>query len=113
MLVGANLGEVETHKMVLAVDEICANLIIHANNCDASKNLNVSVDIIPSKKVVFSIRDQGKSFDFESYTEPEMDKIVSSRRKGGLGLILVRRIMDHIEFTTEKNYNICRLVKKL
>ena len=113
VLVGANLGEVETHKMVLAVDEICANLIIHANNCDASKNLNVSVDILPSKKVVFSIRDQGKSFDFESYTEPEMDKIVSSRRKGGLGLILVRRIMDHIEFTTEKNYNICRLVKKL
>jgi serine/threonine-protein kinase RsbW len=99
--------------MILAVDEICANLIIHANNCDPSHQLHITVDVIENKKVVFTIRDKGRTFDFNNYREPSMDEIVSSRKKGGLGLMLVRRIMDEIEFTTEKNYNICRLVKNL
>ncbi len=108
-----NLGDVEAHKIVLAVDEICANLIIHANNSNPSNKLNVSVDVVPTREIIFIIKDKGRSFDFSSYEEPSLDEIVSSRRKGGLGLMLVRRIMDNIEFTTEKNYNICRLVKKL
>lgn len=99
--------------MILAVDEICANLIIHANNCDPTHQLNIAVDVIPGTKVVFTIKDKGRTFDFGNYREPSMDEIVSSRKKGGLGLMLVRRIMDDIEFTTEKNYNICRLVKNL
>ena len=95
------------------MDEICANLIIHANNCDPTHHLNISVDVKPGIKVVFTIKDKGRTFDFSNYREPSMDEIVSSRKKGGLGLMLVRRIMDDIEFTTEKNYNICRLVKNL
>lgn len=112
ILVQHKMDQIESHKVVLAVDEICANLIIHANNSDPSKKLNVCVKFSP-KKVTFEITDKGKKFDITQYQEPHMDEIVSSRRKGGLGLILVRRIMDNIEFTTEKNRNICRLEKKL
>jgi serine/threonine-protein kinase RsbW len=108
-----NLGEVEAYKLVLAVDEVCANLIIHANQCDESKKLNLSVQVVPQEKVVFIIKDEGIGFDFSKYQEPSLDEIVNSRRKGGLGLILVRRIMDKIEFTTEKNCNICKLEKHL
>lgn len=102
----------ESHKIILAVDEICANLIIHANNSDPSKKLNVGVDV-DKNKVTFTIKDKGKTFDITKYKEPSMDHIINTGRKGGLGLILVRRIMDDIEFSTKKNYNICRLVKKL
>lgn len=107
-----HLDQVESHKIILAVDEICANLIIHANESDITKTLNVEVKVRP-KEIVFQIKDKGKAFDITKYKAPSMDQIVNTRRKGGLGLILVKRIMDDIEFTTEKNYNICRLVKKL
>lgn len=105
--------EVEAHKLVLAVDEICANLIIHSNQCNPTKKINVLVDMVPAQQIIFVIRDKGISFDVSSYAEPSMDEIISSRRKGGVGLMLVKRIMDKIEFSTEKNYNICRLTKKL
>lgn len=108
-----NLAEVESHKMILAVDEICANLIIHANNCDPTHQLNITVEVRPNDQVIFTIKDQGRTFDFTNYKEPSIEEIVSSRRKGGLGLMLVRRIMDDIQFATEKNYNICTLIKKL
>lgn len=104
--------EVEAHKIILAVDEVCANLIIHANNCDPTHNLDLEVTK-DKKRIIFKIKDKGTAFDFTKYEEPSMDEIVSTRRKGGLGLILVRRIMDKIEFTTEKNYNICTLIKNL
>ncbi|WP_421892790.1 ATP-binding protein [Marinoscillum sp.] len=107
------IKEVEAHKLVLAVDEICANLIIHSNHCNPSHTIEVYVDFQPADQVTFVIRDQGISFNLSTYAEPSLDEIVSSRRKGGVGLMLVKRIMDKIEFSTEKNYNICKLTKKL
>jgi serine/threonine-protein kinase RsbW len=39
--------------------------------------------------------------------------VIKSKRKGGLGIILVKRIMDKIEFESIQNKNICRLYKIL
>ncbi len=113
LLLSYNLGELEVHKIVLAVDEVCANLIIHSNNCNSSQSIQIGVDLNALNELVFTIRDQGESFNPSSYAEPSLDEIVNARRKGGVGLMLVKRIMDKIEFSTEKNYNICRLTKKL
>lgn len=108
-----HLKEIEAHKLVLAVDEVCANLIIHSNLCNPDHHIEVLVSLEPGKEVIFTIRDQGIEFDITSYSEPSMEEIVSSKRKGGVGLMLVKRIMDKIEFSTDQNYNICRLTKKL
>ena len=108
-----DISDLELHKMVLAVDEVCANLIIHANNCNPDEHLELKVNVIPKKQITFIIKDKGIGFDISQYQEPAMNDIVSSKRKGGLGLILVKRIMDKIEFSTEKNHNICRLIKNL
>lgn len=108
-----NLSEVEMHKLVLAVDEVCANLIIHSNQCNPTKKIDIIIKLIGTEKIQFIIKDKGISFDLNDYKEPSMNEIVSSGRKGGVGLILVKRIMDKIEFSTEKNYNICRLTKNL
>jgi len=113
ILISNDVQEIEAHKLVLAVDEICANLIIHSNKCNPSHKLEVQVDMSPHQLVTFIIKDQGIKFNLSAYSEPTMDEIVNSRRKGGVGLMLVKRIMDKIEFSTEKNYNICKLTKKL
>lgn len=107
------LSEIESHKLVLAIDEVCANMIIHSNNCDPNESLELEVKFKKDQNIIFIIRDRGVSFDINAYKEPSMKDIISSKRKGGLGLMLVKRIMDEIEFTTENNYNICRLTKKL
>lgn len=107
------ISEIEKHKLVLAIDEVCANLIIHANKCDAKESLVVDLNVDPHEKVTFTIMDSGTGFDITQYQEPSINEIISSKRKGGLGLMLVKRIMDQIEFTTEKNHNICKLIKQL
>ncbi|HAZ24758.1 MAG TPA: anti-sigma factor, partial [Algoriphagus sp.] len=37
--------------------------------------------------------------------------VISEKRKGGLGIILVRKIMDEIEFESDRGINTCRLIK--
>ncbi|GAB4230556.1 MAG: hypothetical protein Tsb0034_02530 [Ekhidna sp.] len=105
-----SIPDLQAHKLVLAVDEVCANLIIHANNCNPNSKIEFSIDFKP-KQIVFTFKDKGVGFDINEYESPSMQELVSSRRQGGLGLMLVKRIMDRIEFSTEKNHNICRLIK--
>lgn len=102
--------DLEAHKLVLAVDEVCANLIIHANDCNPQSHIEFNIDFRPAQ-IIFTFKDKGVGFDINEYESPSMDELVTSRRQGGLGLILVKRIMDKIEFSTEKNHNICRLIK--
>ena len=105
-----NVPDLQAHKLVLAVDEVCANLIIHANNCDPINKIEFDIAFSP-KQIIFTFKDKGVGFNINEYKSPSMDELVTTRRQGGLGLILVKRIMDKIEFSTEKNHNICRLIK--
>ncbi|WP_420576971.1 ATP-binding protein [Ekhidna sp.] len=110
MLEEYNVPDLQAHKLVLAVDEVCANLIIHANDCNPQSHIEFNIDFKP-KQIIFTFRDRGAGFDINEYESPSMEELVSTRRQGGLGLMLVKRIMDKIEFSTEKNHNICRLIK--
>ena len=107
------LSEVETHKIVLAVDEVCANLIIHSHGCNEKESIELSVEFTKDKKTVFEIRDNGTAFNIAQYKEPSLSDIIRSKKKGGIGLMLVNRIMDKIEFYQEEGYNICRLTKEV
>ncbi len=104
------LPDVQISTLVLAVDEVCANLIIHSHKCNPKEYIEISITI-DTDSIVFDIIDNGAGFDISSYNEPSLGEIVKKKRKGGLGLILVRKIMDKIEMITEDNQNICRLVK--
>lgn len=105
-----NVPDLQAHKLVLAVDEVCANLIIHANDCNPHSQIEFDIVFKP-QQIIFTFRDRGMGFDINEYQSPSMQELISTRRQGGLGLMLVKRIMDKIEFSSEKNSNICRLIK--
>jgi serine/threonine-protein kinase RsbW len=108
-----HLSDIEVHSMVLAVDEVCANLMIHSNNCSPNHSIAVEINIKSKRKIVFDIIDKGSGFDIREYPEPDLKEIIRKRKKGGVGLLLVKRIMDDIDFITNKDYNIVRLTKNL
>jgi serine/threonine-protein kinase RsbW len=107
------LSDVEVHSMVLAVDEVCANLMIHSNNCSPDHSIEVEILIKDGEKIIFDIIDKGSGFDIRKYPEPDIKEIIKMKKKGGVGLLLVKRIMDDIDFINKKEYNIVRLTKNL
>lgn len=106
------LGEIDQHQVILAVEEVCANLIIHSHSCNHTSFIEV-VSEISNDQAIFEIYDFGQGFNILEYQEPELSHVVKSKRKGGLGIMLVKKIMDKIEFETNGTKNTCRLFKNL
>lgn len=105
------LSEKDQFLLVLAVDEICANRILHSNQNDTSRQLEVEI-ASEDDAVVFYIKDEGDFFDLTITESPSLPHLVKERRKGGLGLSLIKKIIDSIEVFKEENYTIHRLIKK-
>lgn len=106
------LAEKELNQIILAVDEITANLIIHANKEDENKFVKVTIFQV-GDSILFELSDNGKSFDPKVYSIPDMGTKILNKEPGGWGLVLVNFIMDKVEFAIQDNHNICRLYKKL
>ncbi|QOI96985.1 MAG: ATP-binding protein [Flammeovirgaceae bacterium] len=105
--------ELDISEMVLAMDEMCSNLMIHAHQCNPDDLFELSVNLDKRKGVVFEIVDDKSVFDINAFQEPALDHIVHEKRKGGLGIRLVKAIMDEIEYYQQNGKTICRLTKKV
>lgn len=104
------LSEVDRHQVTLAVEEVCANLIIHSHGCNPKDQIQLEIKDA-CDKVIFEITDEGIAFNLIDYEAPQIKQVVEEKRKGGLGILLVKKIMDEIEFESINGKNICRLIK--
>ena len=108
-----SLSEVTLNQLVLAVDEVCSNLMIHAHACNPRHTIELTIIVEESGGITFEISDEGKGFNLHTYQEPCLEDIIKARKKGGIGLLLVKRIMDRVEydFDDKTNRNVYRLYK--
>ena len=105
-----DIPELELSAIVLAIDEMCSNLMIHAHHCNPDHKIELHI-IEPTRgELVFEIVDDGNIFDINAFNEPKMDNLIHEKRKG-LGIRLVKSIMDKVEYVTKGQKNICRLTK--
>lgn len=105
----ADLDEEAIAHVTIAVDEACANVIKHAYNEDG-RDISIRVAIAPERFTVF-IEDQGQPFRPELWSEPDIFRIAESRRRGGLGVQIMRSLMDEVEYATRGTTNQVRLTK--
>jgi serine/threonine-protein kinase RsbW len=107
------VAELQISEMVLALDEMCSNLMIHAHQCNPDDLFELHIKVDKGTPVVFEIIDDGSAFDINQFSEPALGNLVHEKRKGGLGIRLVKSIMDKIEYQHSSGKNICRLIKKV
>ncbi len=92
-----------------AVDEACSNVIKHAYAGDPNKQIRITLTISPEAFEVI-IEDSGVKADVASFKGRRLDDI----RPGGLGVHLIKRACDIVEFDEKKKKgNRLRLVKYL
>ena len=108
-----NLSELHINQIVLAIDEVVANLIIHANAEDEEQFLQLKLAMEDHMFGVEIEDDSKESYLPSSFREPDLQEHIRTGKKGGVGMALVNRIMDRVEFSSSGNHNICRLYKKV
>lgn len=99
-------------QIVLAVDEACANCMIHQHQCDNYSTIEIA--IYREHGVLYTeIKDTGKAFPIHEYRPQQLNDIVRKKGKGGLGINLIHRIMDEIKVEERRDHFIYRLGKHL
>ncbi|MCC5906457.1 MAG: ATP-binding protein [Balneolaceae bacterium] len=94
----------------LAVDEACTNIIKHAYNYDASKELSIELEF-DDEKMNVTLTDQGMGFDVERYKKPDLKKQIARKKRGGMGVYLIRNLMDEVNYYAESRENVLRMIK--
>ncbi|MBI2619762.1 MAG: ATP-binding protein [Ignavibacteriales bacterium] len=106
-------SEEETSNIALAVDEACTNIIRHAYQNDPNQSIEISIRHQKDKFEV-SIVDEGKQFDPQTLRPLDLKEHLSHYRRGGLGVYLMKKLMDRVEYDTlAGKKNQVRLVKFL
>ena len=109
----SGFDEEAINKISLAVDEACTNIIKHAYEFVSTGDIEISVTTTSDAFEVI-IADNGKSFKSDSIKVPDMREYLSHFRRGGLGMHLMRTLMDKIVYTSSKrHHNEVHLIKHL
>jgi serine/threonine-protein kinase RsbW len=93
----ATLSEEEITQLELAVDEACANVIEHAYGHDITKAVSVRA-IFDDEKLLISVIDEGRGFDPNKVQQDSVEELVHARKSGGLGIRLIRTLMDEVSY---------------
>ncbi len=108
----------ELDKIELAVDEACANVIEHAyppelHGAPKSQQLHLCLKLEFGKFTVI-ITDHGETFDPSVIQPPDMSEYLAQYRVGGLGIYLMRSLMDEVDYHIQPGIkNEVRMVKFL
>ena len=102
----------EVSKIALAIDEACTNIIKHAYGFDPTQHIGITIRA-GNKTFEVLITDQGRQFDPSAIPSPDMREYLTHFRRGGLGVYLMRSLMDKVEYSIRPGKNEVRLVKYL
>ena len=96
-------------KVNLVLDELWVNVVHYSG---ATGDVEVSLDT-DADEVRLEIADDGRPFDpLSEAVEPDLDAALEERPIGGLGIFLVREMMDELHYRREDGKNRLAMVKR-
>jgi len=101
-----NLDLLTTNQIVISVDEACTNIIKHTH-----KFIEIE-SFLTDNKFIIILKYKGEAFDPTKKQNPDMNEYFAKYKVGGLGIPLMKKSMDKIEFThTKPDLNSLTLIK--
>lgn len=107
-----SLNPQTVQQINLALDELVTNTINYGYEQAGQGRIEVEIDR-KGDVVEICLNDNAKAFDPFSAKEPDIDADIDDRPIGGLGVFLVRNLMDTCDYRREGNRNVVQLSKKL
>lgn len=100
------------YSLQLAADEAASNIIEHAYAGVPDASLRVSCEM-QDDEIVITMHDTGISFDPSRVRQPNLKADLSERQIGGLGIYLMRKLMDDVRYESDsKTGNLLTMTKR-
>ena len=100
-----------TNFFKLVVDEACTNVIRHGYRDVKGGEITVKA-IIRRQSLTIVLIDQGTSYDPRQASTPDLDNYIRIGKKGGLGILMMRKLMDDVQYNITSRGNELRLTKQ-
>lgn len=107
-----NLSPEVAFNIHLALEEAVSNVIMYAYPQDEEHTIKLTARLIDNR-LIFKIIDSGKEFDPTLHPEADVTLSLEERPIGGLGIFLIRSIMQAVEYRRVGDKNILTMVKVL
>ncbi len=107
----SGLDERAVYAVQMAVDEACSNIIEHAYGGEDKGGIELRCRQLDNGLEV-TIRDQGRPFDPDLVAAPDIHAPLEERDEGGLGIFLMKELMDDVAFEFGADGNTLILVKR-
>lgn len=105
------VSEKNINAFKLAIDEAGTNIIRHAYREYDEPGFILLRVIVRKASVTISLIDQGKFFDPRGVKNPDLQRYVDIGKKGGLGIFIIRKLMDEIDYRKTEEGNELRMTK--
>ena len=99
------------YRVTLVIEELVVNIINHGHD-DGVHDIEIAMASEPDALTV-EIIDDGRPFDpLSDAPEPDLDSLLEDRPVGGLGIHLVRTMMDEVHYRRERDRNHTTLIAR-
>lgn len=100
------------HDLALVLEEVLTNVIRHGYGAGAEAWIDISAEI-SGGKLRLEVRDRARPFDPFTAAPPDLEADLAERPVGGLGIFLVRRLMDRVDYRRQGHENVLVMEKQL
>ncbi len=107
----AGFSDKTVYAVQLAADEAASNIIEHAYDGPSNQTFQMKCEFT-SGRLIITFQDQGKSFDISKVDKPDIRADLSERKIGGLGIFLMHKLMDEVNYKVTSSGNVLTLVKR-
>ena len=106
------IDEKQVKKIELACEEALVNIISYAYPEEKGK-IQINIDLSKDKRIEITIIDQGILFNpLLEEREINPDIPLEERSIGGLGIVMIKQVMDEVHYNRQNSSNVLRLIKK-
>jgi anti-sigma regulatory factor (Ser/Thr protein kinase) len=96
----------------LALDELVTNVVLYSFEDATGREVLVNISTAGSE-LIASVVDDGREFDPLTMKAPDLNATLAERDLGGLGIHLVRSLMDHVKYQREGAKNVLTVRKRI
>ena len=107
------LGPEAVFSLNLALDEVVTNVIRYAHDDDGRQHPIVVRLALEQDVLTAQVEDDGRAFNPLEVPAPDIGASIDERPIGGLGIHLVRSVMNSVEYRREDGRNVLTMKKKL
>ena len=107
-----DVNKKDLDEIILAVDEAYTNIIKHAYNNDP--NQTVKIELGTSTDILWvQLSDTGFHFNADEYQPPDLLKRIKNKQRGGMGVYLINKLMDSVEYSSAGKTNTILMRKRI